>query len=113
MQPSYVVRHCADAFQIPEEISLETEFEEGAAIRVHGFPSRLPRALAACSAADTPSRTHLSLHKDAPIPRAVQTVGRTLAMPVLGWTAPPIFRSVSFRQGQGAASKKKPRQGGG
>jgi hypothetical protein len=30
------------------------------------------------------ARTHLSLHKDAPIPRAVQTVGRTLAMPVLG-----------------------------
>src|SRR3979411_3401476 len=28
------------------------------------------------------ARTHLSLHKDAPIPRAVQTVGRTLAMPV-------------------------------
>src|SRR5260221_12490763 len=30
------------------------------------------------------ARTHLSLHKDAPIPRAVQTVGRTLAVPVLG-----------------------------
>ena len=29
------------------------------------------------------ARTHLSLHKDAPIPRAVQTVGRTLAV-VLG-----------------------------
>jgi transposase InsO family protein len=26
------------------------------------------------------ARTHLSLHKDAPIPRPVQTVGRTLAM---------------------------------
>jgi Integrase core domain len=30
------------------------------------------------------ARTHLSLQKDAPIPRAVQTVGRTLAVPVLG-----------------------------
>ena len=30
------------------------------------------------------ARTHLSLHKDAPIPRAVHTVGRTLAVPVLG-----------------------------
>jgi hypothetical protein len=30
------------------------------------------------------ARTHLSLHKDAPIPRSVQIVGRTLAMPVLG-----------------------------
>jgi hypothetical protein len=30
------------------------------------------------------TRTHLSVHKDAPIPRAVQTVGRTLAVPVLG-----------------------------
>jgi hypothetical protein len=29
------------------------------------------------------ARTHLSLHKDAPIPRAVQTSGRTLAVPVL------------------------------
>ena len=27
---------------------------------------------------------HLSLHKDAPIRRTMQTVGRTLAMPVLG-----------------------------
>jgi transposase InsO family protein len=30
------------------------------------------------------ARTHLSLHKDAPIARSVQIVGRTLAMPVLG-----------------------------
>ena len=30
------------------------------------------------------ARTHLSLNKDAPIPRAVQTFGRTLAVPILG-----------------------------
>ena len=30
------------------------------------------------------ARTHLSLHKDAPIPRAAQTVGHTLAVPILG-----------------------------
>jgi hypothetical protein len=30
------------------------------------------------------ARTHLSLHKDAPIPRAVQTVGDTLAVSILG-----------------------------
>ena len=30
------------------------------------------------------ARTHLSLHKDAPIPRAVQTVGCMVAMPILG-----------------------------
>src|SRR6266436_8735553 len=30
------------------------------------------------------ARTHLSLQKDAPIHRAVQTVGHTLAIPVLG-----------------------------
>jgi transposase InsO family protein len=30
------------------------------------------------------ARTHLSLEKDAPIPRAVQAVGQTLAVPVLG-----------------------------
>ena len=29
-------------------------------------------------------RTHLSLEKDAPIPRAVQAVGQTFAVPVLG-----------------------------
>ena len=29
-------------------------------------------------------RTHLSLEKDAPIPRAVQAIGQTLAVPVLG-----------------------------
>jgi transposase InsO family protein len=38
------------------------------------------------------ARTHLSLHKDAPIPRAVQTVGRTLAMPVLGGLHHQYFR---------------------
>jgi hypothetical protein len=39
------------------------------------------------------ARTHLSLHKDAPIPRAVQTVGRTLAMPVLGGLRHQYFRA--------------------
>jgi transposase InsO family protein len=39
------------------------------------------------------ARTHLSLHKDAPIPRAVQTVGRALAMPVLGGLHHQYFRA--------------------
>jgi transposase InsO family protein len=30
------------------------------------------------------ARTHLSLEKDAPIPRAVQAIGQTLAVPILG-----------------------------
>jgi transposase InsO family protein len=30
------------------------------------------------------TRTHLSLHKDAPLPRVVQKVGRILPMPILG-----------------------------
>ena len=30
------------------------------------------------------ARTHLSLQKDAPIPRGVQAVGQTLAVPILG-----------------------------
>jgi transposase InsO family protein len=30
------------------------------------------------------TRTHLSLHKDAPVPRAVQAVGRVLCLPILG-----------------------------
>jgi transposase InsO family protein len=30
------------------------------------------------------ARTHLSLHKDAPVPRAVQAVGRILPTPILG-----------------------------
>jgi hypothetical protein len=29
-------------------------------------------------------RTHLSLRKDAPVPREVRAVGRVLAMPILG-----------------------------
>jgi hypothetical protein len=39
------------------------------------------------------AHTHLSLHKDAPIPRAVQTVGRTLATPVLGGLHHQYFRA--------------------
>jgi hypothetical protein len=34
-----------------------------------------------------------SLHKDAPIPRTIQTVGRTLAMPVLGGLHHQYFRA--------------------
>ena len=30
------------------------------------------------------TRTHLSLAKDAPLPRAIQTVGNILPLPVLG-----------------------------
>jgi hypothetical protein len=40
-----------------------------------------------------PARTHLSLHKDALIPRAVQTIGRTLAVPVLGGLHHQYFRA--------------------
>jgi hypothetical protein len=39
------------------------------------------------------ARMHLSLHKDAPIPRAVQTVGCTLAVPVLGGLHHQYFRA--------------------
>jgi hypothetical protein len=39
------------------------------------------------------ARTHLSLHKNAPIPRTIQTVGRTLAMPVLGGLHHQYFRA--------------------
>jgi transposase InsO family protein len=42
------------------------------------------------------ARTHLSLQKDAPVPRAVQTVGRTLAMPVLGGLHHQYFRASVF-----------------
>src|SRR3989441_9636595 len=39
------------------------------------------------------ARTHLSLHKDAPIPRAVQTIGRTLAVPFLGGLHHQYFKA--------------------
>jgi hypothetical protein len=35
-------------------------------------------------------RTHLSLNKDAPVPRAVERAGHILCRPILGWTASPI-----------------------
>jgi hypothetical protein len=53
------------------------------------------------------ARTHLSLHKDAPIPRSVQTVGRALAMPVLGGLHHQYFRALvsdkdrGYQEGQG------------
>jgi hypothetical protein len=39
------------------------------------------------------ARTHLSLHKDAPIPRVVQTFGHTLAVSVLGGLHHEYFRA--------------------
>jgi transposase InsO family protein len=38
------------------------------------------------------ARTHLSLHKDTPIPRTVQTVGCMVAMPLLGGLHHQYFR---------------------
>jgi hypothetical protein len=43
-----------------------------------------PRLLNAYQKYYNEARTHLSLRKDAPIPRAVQTVGHTVAVPILG-----------------------------
>ena len=62
------------------------------------------RAASAPSAEFLPKILHrgsyqLSLHKDAPIPRAVRLVGRA-GDATSERTAPPIFQSVSFRQGQ-------------
>ena len=39
------------------------------------------------------ARTHLSLQKDAPIPRAVQIVGQTLAVPKFWGAAPQYIRA--------------------
>jgi hypothetical protein len=55
---------------------------------------RLANMLATGMAADGLAlEVGTSLHKDAPIPRAVQTVGRTLAMPVLGGLHHQYFRA--------------------
>ena len=45
------------------------------------------------------ARTHLSLNKDAPVSRAIQTVGRILPLPVLGGLHHQLC-GFSFRQGQ-------------
>jgi integrase len=44
------------------------------------------------------SHTHLSLKKDAPIPRDVQSAGRVLALPVLA--SPSVRSGLNIRQGQ-------------
>ena len=38
------------------------------------------------------ARTHLSLNKDAPVPRAVQAVGHVLPTPILGGSHHHYFR---------------------
>jgi hypothetical protein len=49
--------------------------------------------------------THLSLNKDAPIPRAVQAAGRILCRPILADCITNTGGS-DFRQGQGSAGAK-------
>jgi hypothetical protein len=57
------------------------------------------------------ARTHLFLQKDAPIPRAIQTVGQMLSVPILGGLHHQIYPSVSFRQGQPARIGLRPPSG--
>jgi hypothetical protein len=54
--------------------------------------SRLRHLLNAYQQYCNDSRTHLSLKKDAPIPRDVQSVGRVLALPILGGLHHPYGR---------------------
>jgi uncharacterized LabA/DUF88 family protein len=67
----------------PRRAPVPTKKSSRAKFRVARMP-RDSHRVASCPAA--------SLHKDAPIPRAVQTAGRTLAMPVLGGLHHQYFR---------------------
>jgi transposase InsO family protein len=40
------------------------------------------------------TRTHLSLNKDSPVSRAVESFGRILPVPILGGLAPPIYQDL-------------------
>jgi hypothetical protein len=44
------------------------------------------------------ARTPLSLHKDAPIPRTIQTVGCMLPVPILGGLHHQYFRAFAIRR---------------
>ena len=52
------------------------------------------------------ARTHLSVSKDAPVPRAIQAHGRACAIPLLGGLHHQYVRICRFRQGQGQVAKK-------
>jgi hypothetical protein len=43
-------------------------------------------------------RTPLWLHKDAPVPRTIQTVGRMLTVPILGGLHQQYFRAFAIRR---------------
>ena len=47
------------------------------------------------------ARTRLSLQKDAPVPRAVQAVGETLAVPILGGLHHQYIRARVFDRDRG------------
>src|SRR5262245_34128202 len=68
----------------PRRAPVPTKKSSRAKFRVARMP-RDSHRVASCPAA--------SLHKDAPIPRTIQTVGRTLAMPVLGGLHHQYFRA--------------------
>jgi hypothetical protein len=48
------------------------------------------------------ARTHLSLRKDAPVPREVYAIGRVTSVPILARSIIDMFE-LSFRQGQALA----------
>src|ERR1700761_6110878 len=49
------------------------------------------------------ARTHLSLNKDAPVPRAVERAGHILCRPVLGRTTSSLCSELILRQAQRVA----------
>src|SRR5438876_3638811 len=78
-----ICRNSCSAVQ-PRRALVPTKKSSRAKFRVARMP-RDSHRVASCPAA--------SLHKDAPIPRTIQTVGRTLAMPVLGGLHHHYFRA--------------------
>jgi hypothetical protein len=69
----------------------KTDIRRGSSVRSDGIVLTMLlcsangiSAIAQCLPKILQRGSHAPLHKDAPIPRGVQTVGRTLAMPVLG-----------------------------
>jgi hypothetical protein len=96
LDASPICPHCLKGKKLPVKIRNDRPGDAAGVVRTDLWCRRFGKLSynrCLCKKCYNEARTHLSLHKDAPVPRAIQTVGLPLAMRVLGGLHHQYFRA--------------------